>query len=260
MGLLRFLILIFLMLFNRADAYPPAEGFNQAGSDPKAIELADAVMDKMGGWDNWNKTRYITWKFFGGRLHVWDKWTGRLRFENGDLTVLMNIHTKEGQVYRNGIQETQPDSVQKYLNNGYRAWINDSYWLVMPYKLKDSGVTLKYDGETQMENGRDAHQLTLIFDSVGVTPENKYNVYIDKEHMMVEEWAYYPKASDAEPRFKNPWTNWVQYGKIMLSDGRGANERGERTHTHIAVFDTLPDAVFDSLTPVDMMSFSKAAP
>lgn len=262
MRLLRLLVLVFLgaMLLGRAEAYPPAEGFNRAGSDAKAIELADKVMDQMGGWDNWNKTRYVTWKFFGNRMHVWDKWTGRLRYENKDLTVLMNINTQKGTVYRNGIQETQPDSVEKYVTGGYRAWINDSYWLLMPYKLKDSGVTLTYGGEAQMENGRDAYMLTLTFEGVGVTPDNKYNVYIDKENMMVEEWAYYPKATDAEPRFKNPWTNWTQYGKIMISDGRGSNDRGERKHTDIAVFDTLPDSVFENPASVDMMSFPKAAP
>ncbi len=33
------------------------------------------------------------------RLHVWDKWTGDIRFEQGDLTVLMNIHSKEGRAF-----------------------------------------------------------------------------------------------------------------------------------------------------------------
>ena len=45
----------------------------------------------MGGRKNWDDTRYITWRFIGFRLHVWDKWTGDLRFEQGEMTVLMNI-------------------------------------------------------------------------------------------------------------------------------------------------------------------------
>jgi hypothetical protein len=70
-----------------ADGYPAAEGFDLAGSDAKAIEIADAVMEKMGGWDNWDKTRCVTWRFFGRRLHVWDKWTGKLRHEDGDMVI-----------------------------------------------------------------------------------------------------------------------------------------------------------------------------
>lgn len=252
-----FVVVMLLLGFGRVQAYPPAEGFNAAGSDAKAIEVADAVMKAMGGWENWNQTRYVTWRFFGGRLHVWDKWTGNVRFEQGDMTVLMNINTQEGKVYQGGVEMTQVDSVKKYLNRGYRSWINDSYWLVMPYKLKDSGVTLTY-GEGELSDGRPAHVLTLTFEGVGVTPQNKYNVYVDKANNMVAEWAYYPNASDAEPRFRGPWENWIKHGKIMLSAGRGSRDGKPREHTDVAVFDTLPESVFTSPEPVDMMGFAKA--
>ena len=39
------------------DQNPAAEGFNLQESDPKAIELADACMEAMGGRKNWNNTR-----------------------------------------------------------------------------------------------------------------------------------------------------------------------------------------------------------
>ena len=237
-----------------AETHPAAEGFDQAGSDAKAIEIADAVMAKMGGWKNWDQTRYLTWRFFGRRLHVWDKWTGDLRHEDGDKLVLMNLGTKTGRVWFGGTEMTQADSVRKYVNQGYRRWINDSYWLVMPYKLKDSGVTLKYSGEDETQDGRPAHKLTLTFADVGVTPQNKYDVWVDKERNLVTEWAFYPKASDAEPRFRNPWTNWTKHGNILLSDGRGATRRGERKHSDIAVFDALPASVFESPDPVDLMA------
>lgn len=237
---------------NAAAEYPAAEGFDRAGSDAEAIEIADAVMGKMGGWQNWDQTRYLTWRFFGRRLHVWDKWTGDLRHEDGDRLILMNLGTKEGRVWLGGAEETNVDSVKKYVNQGYRRWINDSYWLVMPYKLKDSGVTLKYGGEDETQDGRPAHKLTLTFADVGISPQNKYDVWVDKEHNLVTEWAFYRKASDAEPRFRNPWTNWTKHGNILLSDGRG--RRGERKHSDIAVFDALPASVFESPDPVDLMA------
>jgi len=215
-------------------------------------------MDAMGGWENWDKTRCVTWKFFGRRMHVWDKWTGNLRYEQGELTVLMNINTKEGKVYHKGVVESQPDSIDKYLKRGYRSWINDSYWLVMPYKLKDSGVTLKY-GEGELMDGRPTHVLTLTFEGVGVTPQNMYHVYVDKETNMVAEWAFFGKAEDPEPRFRSPWENWTKHGKIMIADGHGTGRGGEpRKHTDIAVFDSLPASVFESPEPVDMMAFPKA--
>ena len=74
---------------------PSAEGFNAAHSDTKAIAIADEVMSAMGSRKNWDDTRYITWRFFGFRLHVWDKWIDDLRFEQSEMTVLMNVHIKK---------------------------------------------------------------------------------------------------------------------------------------------------------------------
>jgi len=79
-----------------AETNPSLPGFDEAGSDGRAIEVADAVMDRLGGRANWDATRFTTWRFFGLRLHVWDKWTGDLRFEHDDLTVLVNIQSRKG--------------------------------------------------------------------------------------------------------------------------------------------------------------------
>jgi hypothetical protein len=50
-----------------AQKNPPAAGFDEAGSDAKAIQIADMAMEAMGGRKNWDKTRYIAWNFFGNR-------------------------------------------------------------------------------------------------------------------------------------------------------------------------------------------------
>ena len=242
------LLLVFSFCIGLAHAAdnPPAPGFDAAGSDPKAIALADEVMAAMGGRANWDATRYITWRFFGFRLHVWDKWTGDIRFEQDDLTVLMNIHSKEGRAFVAEKEISDPDTLAAKLDHGYRAWINDSYWLVMPYKLKDTGVTLHYRGLEATEDGRPAEVLELTFKDVGVTPQNKYAVWIDQESRLVTQWAFYREATDAEPRFTGPWTNWQRHGSILLSDGRG-----ERQHTDVAVLDKLSRKVFTSPDPLD---------
>jgi hypothetical protein len=250
------LILSSVLLFTAVQAdekNPPAAGFDLQGSDAKAIAIADQVMQKLGGRKNWDNTRYMTWKFFGRRFHVWDKHTGNIRVESKNRIVLMNIHTQKGRVWENGEEVTHKDSLAKYLHGGYRAWINDSYWLVMPYKLKDSGVTLKYIGERKTESGADADVLQLTFARVGVTPENKYEVFVNKETKLVDQWSFYRTATDEEPRFTSPWQNWQAYGKIML-----AVDHGTRQHTDVAVFDGLPASVFESPDPVDIMSFEKA--
>jgi hypothetical protein len=236
----------------KPETNPPADGFDLAGSDARAIALADRVMARMGGRQAWDQTRYIRWSFFGRRHHVWDKYTGNIRVEGVEreteipYLILMNIHTKEGRAWESGEEVTDPGRLAELLDRGEAVWINDSYWLVMPYKLKDSGVTLAYLGEGTMEDGSSAEVLQLTFKSVGRTPDNKYHVYVAKKTGLVEQWSYYRNFSDEEPGFTGPWRNWQQYGQILLSDNRG-----ERGHTNLAVYEELPASVFTSPEPVD---------
>ncbi|QIL77490.1 hypothetical protein [Hymenobacter sp. HDW8] len=77
-------------------AYPAAEGFDQAGSDPKAIAIADKVMNAMGGYDAWRNTRYLAWSFFGGQYQIWDKYTGDFHWEKDTLVANYNLNYKKG--------------------------------------------------------------------------------------------------------------------------------------------------------------------
>jgi hypothetical protein len=223
---------------------PPAVGFDLERSDTRAIEIADRVMSRLGGRSGWEQTRYLTWRFFGTRRHVWDKWTGNLRFEREDLTVLMNLNDRSGRAWRAGVAVENPDTLAADLQDAYRAWINDSYWLVMPYKLKDSGVTLRYRGQNMTQDGLPAHLLELTFAEVGMTPHNRYEVWVDVHESLVRQWAYYPQAEDEEPRFVMPWQEWTQYGRIWL-----AADFGRSRHSHVGVFDELSASVFSDPAP-----------
>jgi hypothetical protein len=207
----------------RAGANPPAPGFDAAGSDAKAMELADRTMEAMGGRAAWDATRVVGWTIFK-RNHVWDKWTGDYRLEADSTLVILNIGTKQGRVWEKGAEVTDPAQRDQTLAEAMSIWINDSYWLVMPYKLKDTGVTLRYSGERESEDGRPADVIQLTFAGVGDTPENKYLVWIDRETDLVSQWAYFEKATDVEPKFTRPWTAWTPVGDIKIAMGRGRFE------------------------------------
>ncbi len=199
---------------------PPATGFNASGSDDMAMELADRTMEAMGGRAAWDAVRVIGWTIFK-RTHVWDKWTGDYRLEADSTLVIMNINTKQGRVWEKGVEITDAPKHGEVLAEAMSVWINDSYWLVMPYKLKDTGVTLNYMGEEKTEDGRAADAIQLTFAGVGDTPENKYLVWIDRESNLVTQWAYFEKAGDTEPKFIRPWTSWTPVGGIKIAMGRG---------------------------------------
>jgi hypothetical protein len=225
-----------------AEENPPAEGFNMDFSDPAAIELADSVMRAQGGRTAWDQTRFISWNFFGRRNLVWDKQEARVRIESlADSTLyLLDMKTGKGRVRVKGTELTEADTLKTMLERAEKIWINDSYWLVMPFKLKDSGVTLKYLGEDTLQTGGFCNVLQLTFSNVGSTPENKYNVYVDRKDNLVKQWAYYENATQDTSSAIWPFDNYKRYGKILLSADR-SDDKGPK---NVSVSDTLPDALF----------------
>ena len=226
-----------------------------AERDPKAEELARSVIEAMGGQEAWDATRFVRFNFFGVRLHHWDRHTGRHRLEgksrDGDsYVVLHNVNTREGTVIVNG-ETMEGEAKSQRLKGAYGAWINDTYWLAMPYKLLDPGVNLVYDGEETID-GTTFDKLKLTFEGVGLTPGDTYWAYINRESGLMERWAYFLESweEDREPQHWQ-WTDWSRHGQVMLSPRRfdPAQER-EALLSELAVLDHLSDDVFESPEPV----------
>jgi hypothetical protein len=221
-----------IVLAGTASAEAGAVGSGTAGStaaasarsDPEAVALAEKVLDRIGGREAWDGTRYLKWRFFDRRLHHWDRFTGDVRIESEDLLVLMNLGSREGRAFFGGEEITDPAARAEALEKGYAWWVNDSYWLLMPAKLLDPGVRLQGAGPDALEDGRAAHKLVVTFDAgTGLTPKNKYEVWVADDTGLVEQWAYYPDAADPEPSFVSPWAGWKSFGDppVLLATSRG---------------------------------------
>ena len=114
-------------------------------------------------------------------------------------------------------------------------------------------MTLRYVGEGTMEDGRTAEILSLTFQGVGITPQNRYEVFVDKESMLVGQWSYYADSSDAEPGFTLPWSNWEQHGAILLSADRGTRSDGSVfALENMGVYPDLPESIFSGPERVDL--------
>ncbi len=234
------------------DSNPPADGFNLEGSDAEAMAIADDVMVAMGGRTAWDQTRHIAWSFFGRRFLVWDKHTGDVRIDapRENAVYLLNIHSGEGRVRIGDRELTMADSLAAYLTRGKHIWINDSYWLVMPFKLKDSGVTLTYAREDTLSGGAPAHVLQLTFSDVGNTPDNKYEVYVDQSDNLIKQWAFFAKYDNSSPNFVRPWDNYQTFGNIKLSADRSDNGGP----SHVLAQQTMPASVYTSWDPPSFMA------
>ena len=101
--------------------------------EPRALlELADAVMDALGGREAWDATRFVRWNFFGSRVHHWDRYSGDVRIhrpagtdrqgdEYPEMLILMNIKDGTGRVWVGGeAEELRNQCSQTLASKGHR--------------------------------------------------------------------------------------------------------------------------------------------
>jgi hypothetical protein len=255
MKLHRSLSLAVLFLLG-ASALPAVEAqAHPHGPIPTAEELADRVINTLGGSAAWNETHYLRFTFAGRRTHLWDKHAGRDRVEGetkeGEkYVVVVDLQSKQGKVWLNG-REASGEKAQKLLENAYGAWVNDTYWLVMPYKLRDPGVNLAYVGQESID-GATYDKLLLTFHNVGLTPGDRYWAFIHRETGLMDRWAYVLESEPDLPPTVWKWQGWQRYGKIMLAPDRVMVGEGDRKLplSGIQVLETVPETAFTSPEPL----------
>ncbi|MCB1054541.1 MAG: hypothetical protein KDD11_03410 [Acidobacteria bacterium] len=243
-GFLALLLLVAAAPGSLADEASPAP------EDLRAQSVAERTLEAMGGRDAWQATHVLRFTFAGARTHVWDRLTGRHRLdgttrEGQRYTVLDDLGQRTGRVWIDG-EEIHGRTAEDWLDRAYGAWVNDTYWLLMPYKLLDPGVHLAYGGR-QTFDGRPCDVLELAFGSVGLTPGDRYTVYVDADTGLVAGWAYVLESFDpGQEATAWTWGNWQRYGGILLaSERKMVGGDRELPLTEIAVYDRLPDSVFE---------------
>ena len=154
-------------------------------------------MAALGGRGKWDSLPGLRWSFGSTvndtvrstRHHAWDKHTGWHRVEGTNrqgvkFCIIHNVNDKRGMAWMNG-QTIEGDSLQKLITLGQSLWTNDTYWLLMPYKLRDPGVVLRDQG-TVTRDGRAYRALGLSFEQVGETPGDRYTVFVNPANSRIE--------------------------------------------------------------------------
>jgi hypothetical protein len=213
-------------------------------------------METLGGEAAWQATRYLRFDFAVDRegktvmrrAHTWDRHTGRYRVEatnekNQPVVILMNLNTKQGQAWVGG-EAASGEELDGLLESGYSWWVNDTYWLLMPFKMRDNGVVLTYAG-LEAKQGGTWDKVLLSFEGVGLTPKDRYWVFVNRKTGLVDRWEFVLKGADTPP-VPFEWGGWRSYGQIQLADDRVNPSDG--TRIHFPVLDlplSVPDEVFN---------------
>jgi len=195
-------------------------------ADAKAAAVARSMDEAMGGQSKWESVPYVRFDFVVDRegkeiarfRHWWDKRNGRDRVEGPDdkgrnITSIVNLSDRKGKSFTAGIADKDSANVQM----GYERWVNDSYWLMMPFKLRDPGTNLKYDGVRKGPGGVEWDVLELTFDpGVGLTPKDHYWLFVNRKTHLMDKWDYL--LQDMKPPAQSAsWEEWTQYGPVRLS-------------------------------------------
>ena len=231
-----------------------------SGADAKALEVADRLLQALGGRENWEKARYFRFDFVveqngkevGNFKHLWDRYTGRYRVEGTNekgqkyVVLFQDINAKKGDVFVNG-QPAPAEAKQKFLDTGFERFTNDSYWLLMPYKWKDPGVHLKYEGTSKGDQGQVWDKVLLTFENVGLTPKDRYWAFVNQKTGLMDKWEFILQGGKG-PASTFDWLNWQPYSGIMLSTEMKMKKKPMRIlFKNLAVSSSTDEKPFTSL-------------
>ncbi len=203
---------------------------SSAGSDPQALAIAEQVMTALGGHEAWEALPGLRWSFGSmlgdsvrsTRRHAWNKQTGEHRVDGVNrqgqkFTLIHTVgDTTTGMAWVDSVR-IEGDSLAKLLRRAEALWVNDTYWFLMPYKLRDPGVHLGYAGDTTLA-GDTFDRLALTFERVGLTPGDQYWVYVDRADHRVKHWEMVLEG-DTPPAVAYTWDGWEQHGGLWFATG-----------------------------------------
>ncbi|MBS1913109.1 MAG: hypothetical protein JST22_14065 [Bacteroidetes bacterium] len=189
--------------------------------------LAREIVDAVGGLKAWNNPGWdISFDFVvvaGGKeigrySHQW------LRSEDRYIVSGKNKDGKKWRVQFTSFSRRQgtatvddrpaPDTLAaKLLDMAYARHINDTYWMLMPFKLLDSGVYHRQENDTTID-GKRCLVLGLSFGKVGLTPGDHYWLYVDPRTKHVVRWRYVLQ-SGREGEFT--WDRYTRFGPLLIS-------------------------------------------
>jgi hypothetical protein len=214
-------------------AHAPARAAE--ASDPAAVALAADVMRALGGEDAWNALPGLRWTFGveiadtvrTSRRHAWNKHSGWHRVEGRDrhanpFVIVHHVERGVGRAWVAG-NEIHGDSLRVLLERGKALWVNDTYWMLMPYKLRDPGVILALD-EPRTVDGVLCDRLALRFENVGLTPGDRYWVEVERGTHRVRGWEMVLQGREPPP-VRYTWEGWEAHDGLWFPTAHRDGDR-----------------------------------
>ena len=210
-----------------------------AQPDPVADSLAMKLFDTAGGAETWARVPYLKFDYTHtiGQTpartirHLWNRQSNEYRMElpgpmQEPYVVLLDLDTRQGTAYWNGAELEAKESAM-YVEDAYRRFVHDTFWLLAPLKLFDPGVERSYLPDSSDESTEVLH---VRFTLPGYAPAEEYWLFVDKESGMITKGFYWgPNDSRTTPPREFYWLGYeqhrTQFGVVKLSTYKRAAGR-----------------------------------
>jgi hypothetical protein len=199
-------------------------------ADELSAEIIRRMTDAMGGQQTWDNLPYFRFDFVVVRegkemarfRHWWDKKNGRCRVEGPDdkgrsVTAIFTLADKKGKSFTDGIVDTDSTNTANIIQMGYERWVNDTYWIIMPFKLRDTGVHVKHARTKSTDDGVDYDVLEVSFNpGIGLTPGDRYWLFVNRQTHLIDRWEMLLQGQQPPPSGAT-WEAWTDIGPVKLS-------------------------------------------
>ena len=210
-----------------------APAFDRAGSDPRALAIADRLIAAAGGRDRWAAAKQIRWSESivteAGKPplrleHAWDRWNGRhylrLHAPHGDVVVLRSLYDGTGSAYAQAggpMQKLTKEQTDQALADARLRWEFDSSLLLIPFLLEAPGVKLTLVGERRGQGDEPAmDEIKVAFDPKDQTRSLTYFVLVDRNTGLISRIEVVKTGDPDARRSGYKVARWIDVGGLML--------------------------------------------
>tara|TARA_B110001454_G_C12719176_1_gene433953 strand:+ start:460 stop:1737 length:1278 start_codon:yes stop_codon:yes gene_type:complete len=168
-GILLLLLIVAVGLFYFINNESLPEGKKGKDADALATKMLIALNN-----DAFKNTETLKWSFRNEHFYTWDKQENivHISWYNNKVT-LYTKHPEKSELYIDG----KIANNQELIKQAQNFFNNDSFWLVAPYKIFDSGT------ERRIVKHKNKDALLITYTSGGSTPGDSYLWILDDNYL-----------------------------------------------------------------------------
>jgi hypothetical protein len=215
-------------------AQPPAgaTAFDRAGTDPKALEVADAVVAAAGGADKWAAAKQIRWSESvttgtGEPItfdEAWDRWNGRhynkLHTASVEVITMTTLYDGTGTALSQHGHTTGRmvgADTEHALAGARDRFQFDTGVLLLAFLLEAPGTKLTLVADYTPEAGAPpADELKVVFDPKDPTRSSIYFAIVNRETHQIDRIEIVKVGDPETKRLGYKVTGWAEVGGLKL--------------------------------------------